>query len=167
MTRRQPLGRPFSVCVILFLLTGCAARSAQLHGRPLTMGEPQGPLISLSAAQSQIKWQIVVPSYAPSGVTLQGVLAAGIGPDSQQVRVHYSNGIVLLEGPSTIAPLPASGAETSTTVNGYPGAEIVGPMPHKQLDPVSQIRWWTGSMSYDLYGAVDFQEIREMADSMK
>lgn len=176
MDRQAVTGnRALIICAVLIFVAACASPNAQpQHTKAAGSGlsgpipiEPQGPLVPLDVAQAQIRWKIQVPSYVPPGVALQGVLADTVAPESLRVRIHYSNGVILLEGPRTEPPPPVSGKESSTTVNGYPGFEINAPRPHNEFDPVSQVAWWTGSMFFDLYGGVDFQDVRHMADSME
>jgi hypothetical protein len=175
MNRKGKARRRIPVtAAILMLVVGCSVSrppgrqsvDASRLRAPVP-GEPQGPLVPLDVAQSRLKWKIQVPSYLPSGVTLQGVLEDSIGDGIQNwLRIHYSNGVVLLEGPDTSAAATPRGRATMTTVNGYPGLAIEGPLPHHDTDPVSQVEWWTGTMFFDVYGPVAFQDVRRMADSM-
>jgi hypothetical protein len=131
----------------------------------IASGEPQD-LVSMAEAQSQAAFQIVVPDSLPEGYNLSG---AWVPRDGSQVRVHFAGpegDIVLLEERSKDASRDPNGLEFTTSVNGYPALGVKGDVPPAPTGPVSQLQWWTGSMYFDLYGPVAYDEISGTAASM-
>jgi hypothetical protein len=123
-------------------------------------------LISVSAAQSKAGFEVLMPSSLPNGYQTTG---ASVSLDASQVRVHFAGpdgDIVLLEEPSSDGRREPNGLEFPTSVNGYPALGVMGDVPPDPTGPVSQVQWWTGSMYFDLYGPVPYEEIERTAASM-
>jgi hypothetical protein len=126
----------------------------------------QGDLISVSAARSKAGFEILMPGSLPNGYQSSGVW---VPLDASQVRVHFAGpagDIVLLEEPSTDGSREPNGLEFPTSVNGYPALGVKGDVPPDPTGPVSQLQWWTGSMYFDLYGPVPYEEIEQTAASV-
>jgi len=125
--------------------------------------EPPGPLVDLSTAQSEVQFGIAVPATLPKDVSIEGVRVAEDGSD---VRIHFSNGVVLFEYPSADSRPSPNGLEFETDVNGIPALGVKGDVPNTPPAPVSQLKWWTGKLFLDLYGPVTFDVIQQMASAV-
>ena len=131
----------------------------------IASGEPEINM-SVAAARSKVGFRILLPDSLPEGYQLTG---AFVPLGSSQVRVHFAGPqgeIVLLEEPNKDGPREPEGFEFTTSVNGYPALGVKGVVPPKPADPVSELQWWTGSMYFDLYGPVAYEQIEETATSV-
>jgi hypothetical protein len=68
--------------------------------------------------------------------------------------------------PSKGSPDDPQGLEFQTSIDGYPALGVKGDVPPSPTGPVSQLRWWTGEMYFDLYGPLPYGEIEAVAHSI-
>jgi hypothetical protein len=132
----------------------------------IASGEPQAPLVPLSEAQAQADFPISLPGDLPPDYQFSGVW---LTVDGSQVRLHFAGpqgDIVLIESQSDEARRKPEGLEFETTVNGSPALAVRGDVPPQDTAPVSQLIWWTGGMSFDLYGPVAYSQIERAAASV-
>ena len=129
-------------------------------------GEPESPLVSVADASRTTGFKVLIPRDLPPEYSLRGVWVPG---DGSQARVHFSGPlgeVVLLEAPSARKGRAPNGLEFVTSVNGAPALGVKGDVPPAVPGPVSQVQWWEGGISFDLYGPISYDAIAKMAASV-
>jgi hypothetical protein len=113
-------------------VNGLAANWLAERPVPLPQGDRQGPLVSVSKAESQVDFNLLLPAYLPQGSELEGVFVA---EDHSHIRIHFSGGLILVEALAAETRPSPRGLEFKTEVNGFPALAVRGDFPQPLCRP--------------------------------
>ncbi len=176
--QRKAVPEPTPVPALLAPVECVGLEDSLRTGRgPRETPSPPEEFVTLTEAEQETVFDILLPAYLPKGVTLQCVRLPGIGwlGESRAVYLIYGGGLTIRQVVATAPPQwplrsLANDGWVEVEVNGAPGighessdVQAIGGTVHNR----GAVTWWAEGITYVVTGDMSLEELLRIAESMQ